>query len=142
MVLEKQLGSLSLSATATIPELQQSKSRYPETIAAACGSSQMSSRLLYQEGTGAWLRYSLTIEKLTVGMSPRNSHAEACVIMSAWSSYRAFGNIVTCSINGSVHAAFRSTYQSPACHSGAAANMRAVLPPTGPIYPCCQKGPV
>src|ERR1017187_6256577 len=53
--------------------------------------------------------------------------------MSAWSSCRALGYIVICSINGSVHAAFRSTYQSPACHSGAAANMRAVLPPSGLI---------
>ena len=38
-----------------------------------------------------------------------------------------------CSRNGSVHAAFRSTYQSPACHSGAAATIRAVLPPCGLI---------
>src|ERR1019366_2419921 len=42
-----------------------------------------------------WLRYSLTIEKLTVGMSARNSHAEAWVIMSAMSSCAAFGNMVT-----------------------------------------------
>jgi len=46
---------------------------------------------------------------------------------SAWSSFLAFANIVICSMNGSVHAAFRSTYQSPACHSGAAANIRATL---------------
>ena len=82
-------------------------------------SFEMSSRLYSQERTGTWLPYRLTIEKVTVGMSARNSQAEAWVIMSAWSPYRALGNIVICSINGSVHAAFRSTYQSPACHSGA-----------------------
>jgi len=54
----------------------------------------------------------------------RTSHA-ACVIMSHMSSCRADGNIVICSTKASVHAAFRATYQSPACHSGAAANMRA-----------------
>ena len=30
-----------------------------------------------QEYTATWLPYSLTIEKVTVGMSARNSHAEA-----------------------------------------------------------------
>ena len=34
-------------------------------------------RLFYQERTATWSRYSLTIEKLTVSMSARNSHAEA-----------------------------------------------------------------
>lgn len=86
-----------------------------------------------RHGLRASWRYNRTIEKLTVGMSLRNSHAAACVIMSAWSSCRPFGNVVICSMNGSVQAAFRSTYQSPACHSGAAANMRAVLPPSGLI---------
>jgi hypothetical protein len=38
-----------------------------------------------------------------------SSHAEACDIMSHMSSFRAAGNIVICSMKGSVQAAFRST---------------------------------
>ena len=79
------------------------------------------------------VRYNRTIEKLTVLTTLWSSHAAACVIMSAMSSCAALGNIVICWMNGSVHAAFRSTYQSPACHSGAAANMRATFPPCGLI---------
>ena len=41
------------------------------------------------------------------------------------------GKVVSCSIKGSVHAACLSTNQSPACHSAAAANIRAVFPPSG-----------
>ena len=83
------------------------------------------------------VRYNRTIEKVTVLTTLCSSHAAACVIMSAMSSCAALGNIVICWMNGSVHAAFRSTYQSPACHSGAAANMRAIFPPCGliPITP-------
>lgn len=40
-----------------------------------------------------------------------SSQAEACDIASAMSSCAAFGNIVICSMNGSVHAALRSTNQ-------------------------------
>jgi hypothetical protein len=65
-------------------------------------------------------RYSRTVEKVTVGMSASNSQAEACDIISAMSSCAALGNMGSCSTNGSVHAAFRSTSQSPACHSAAA----------------------
>src|ERR1039458_7284166 len=68
-------------------------------------------------------RYSRTVEKVTVGMSASKSQAEACDIMSAMSSCAALGNMVSCSTNGSVHAAFRSTSQSPACHSAAALHL-------------------
>ncbi|MGA9392269.1 MAG: hypothetical protein WBV69_17715 [Candidatus Sulfotelmatobacter sp.] len=39
------------------------------------------------------VRYNRTIEKVTVSMFLCNSHADACDIMSAMSSFRAFGKI-------------------------------------------------
>src|SRR5882724_7075577 len=69
----------------------------------------------------------------TVMVSACNSPAAACDIMSHMSSFAALGNAVSCSMNGSAHAALRLRNQSPACHSAAAENIRAVFPPWGLI---------
>jgi hypothetical protein len=66
-------------------------------------------------------------EIVRVGKRACRSQDAARDIMSAISSCAEFGNTVICSRKGYVQAALRSTCQSPACHSGAAANMRAVL---------------
>jgi sulfurtransferase TusA-like protein len=72
-------------------------------------------------------------EIVSLGKRVFSSQLAACDIASAISSCAALGNMVIWSMKGSVHAAFRSTYQSPACHSGAAANIRAIFPPSGLI---------
>ncbi len=69
----------------------------------------------------------------TVMTSACNNQDAACDIQSHISSCRPPGNIVIWSTKGPAQAAFRSIYQSPACHPAAAANIRAVFPPSGLI---------
>src|SRR5438477_5926511 len=74
----------------------------------------------------------------TMGPARRLSNQQAaCDIASAMSSFGELGKPVICSMNGSAHEESRLTYQLPASHSAAAANKRAVLPPSGftPITP-------